>query len=121
MESLFKRQVHIFLQLKSAWKIYELMEMLGYYKLGENITTIKQNWRINTTYAVFEWKMSFQLLTRLLWSDSCIILKIWLWSQAKETSGSMTGALYDRALWEPLLLKTRERNHLKKSTDEITL
>ena len=54
MESLFKRQVHIFLQLKSAWKIYELMEMLGYYKRGENITTIKQNWRINTTYAVFE-------------------------------------------------------------------
>ena len=43
-----------FLKLKSAWKIYEMMEMLGYYKFGENITTMKQNWRKNTTYAVFE-------------------------------------------------------------------
>ena len=40
--------------------------MLGYYKFGENITTMKQNWRKNTTYAVFDYKMSFQLLTRLL-------------------------------------------------------
>ena len=30
------------------------MEMLEYYKLEENITTMKQNWRKNTTYAVFE-------------------------------------------------------------------